>query len=216
MGFRTAGDSPAVAAGKLTATLDTMSNVHTISLPGHKTLELTEGDITRQTTDAVVNAANSTLLGGGGVDGAIHRAGGPVILEECKKLRAATHRSGLSAGQSVATSAGNMAAKYVIHTVGPIYRGGTQGEAETLASAYRESIRVADELELKSIAFPSISTGAYGYPIDEAAQIALQTVVESLKSTRHVQLVRFVLFGASAYNAFTRSASRLQRTSSSS
>ncbi len=179
-----------------------MSNTHTIPLPGNKTLELTEGDITRQNTDAVVNAANSGLLGGGGVDGAIHRAGGPAIIEQCKKLRATTHPSGLPAGQAVATCAGNMPAKYVIHTVGPIYRGGTQGEPETLASAYRESIRVADELELKSIAFPSISTGAYGYPIDEAARIALQTVVESLKSTRHVQLVRFVLFGASALKTY--------------
>jgi O-acetyl-ADP-ribose deacetylase len=179
-----------------------MSNIHSIPLPGNKLLELTEGDITRQSTDAIVNAANSTLLGGGGVDGAIHRAGGPAILEECKKHRATTLPDGLPAGQAVATSAGNMAAKYVIHTVGPIYRGGTHREAETLASAYRESIRVADELELKSIAFPSISTGAYGYPIHEAAQIALRTVIESLKSTRHIQLARFVLFGTSAYKTY--------------
>jgi O-acetyl-ADP-ribose deacetylase len=169
---------------------------------GNKLLELTEGDITRQDTDAIVNAANSTLLGGGGVDGAIHRAGGPAILEECKKLRATKLPDGLPAGQAVATTAGNMPAKYVIHTVGPIYRGGASGEAKTLASAYRESIRVADEFELKSIAFPSISTGAYGYPIHEAAQIALRTVTESLKSARHIQLVRFVLFGAGAFNAF--------------
>jgi O-acetyl-ADP-ribose deacetylase (regulator of RNase III) len=179
-----------------------MSNVHAISLPGNKLLELAEGDITRQTTDAIVNAANSSLLGGGGVDGAIHRAGGPAILKECQKLRATKYPDGLPAGQAVATTAGNMPAKYVIHTVGPIYHGGTSGEPETLASAYRESIRVADELEIKSIAFPSISTGAYGYPIDDAAHIALQTVIESLKSTRHIQLVRFVLFGASAFNVY--------------
>ena len=182
--------------------LRTMSNAIKFALPGNKTLELTEGDITRQSTDAIVNAANSTLLGGGGVDGAIHYAGGPVILEACKTLRATTLPKGLAAGQAVATTAGQMAAKYVIHTVGPIYRGGTEGEPETLASAYRESIRVADELELKSIAFPSISTGAYGYPIHEAAQIALETVIESLKSTRHLQLVRFVLFGTSDFNVY--------------
>lgn len=186
-----------------------MSDFHSISLPGSKTLELTEGDITRQTRDAVVNAANSTLLGGGGVDGAIHRAGGPAILEACKKLRATTLPAGLPAGQAAATTAGNMAAKYVIHTVGPVYRGGTYGEAETLASAYRESIRVADELELRSIAFPSISTGAFGYPIHEAAQIAVQTVIESLRSTRHVHLVRFVLFGSSAFNVYLKVAHTL-------
>ncbi len=171
---------------------------------GSKTLELTEGDITRQETDAIVNAANSTLLGGGGVDGAIHRAGGPAILEACKQIRATEDPDGLPAGRAAATTAGDMAAKYVIHTVGPIYRGGDSGEAETLASAYRESIRVADELGLKSISFPSISTGAYGYPIHDAAKIAVSTVIESLKSTRHIQLVRFVLFGVSAFKAFER------------
>ncbi len=188
-----------------------MSKALKYDLPGSRTLELTEGDITRQDTDAIVNAANSTLLGGGGVDGAIHRAGGPTILEACKKLRATTLPDGLPAGQAVATTAGNMAAKYVIHTVGPIHRGGKSGEPETLASAYRESIRVADELELRSISFPSISTGAYGYPIHEAAKIAISTVIESFKSTRHIQLVRFVLFGASAYNTYSKVADTLTR-----
>ncbi len=195
--------SSAVAAGILPGAF-TMSNIHSISLPGSKTLELTEDDITRQETDGIVNAANSSLLGGGGVDGAIHRAGGPAILEACKKLRATTLPDGLPAGHAVATTAGNMVAKYVIHTVGPIYRGGDSNEPETLASAYRESIRVADELELKSISFPSISTGAYGYPIHEAAKIAVSTVIESLKSTRHIHLVRFDLFGVSAFKAFER------------
>ncbi len=200
--------SSAVAAGILPGAF-TMSNIHSISLPGSKTLELTEDDITRQETDGIVNAANSSLLGGGGVDGAIHRAGGPAILEACKQIRQTECPGGLPAGQAVATTAGNMAAKFVIHTVGPIYRGGDSGEPETLASAYRESIRVADELGLKSISFPSISTGAYGYPIHEAAQIAVKTAVESLKSARHIQLVRFVLFGASAYNAFERALKNL-------
>lgn len=179
---------------------------YSITLPNDKSLELVEGDITQQDTDAVVNAANSSLMGGGGVDGAIHRAGGPAILEACKRLRSTSLPDGLPAGRAVATTAGNMAARYVIHTVGPIYHGGTRKEAETLASAHRESIRIADELKLNSVSFPSISTGAYGYPIQEAAEIAVRTVVESLKSARHVKLVRFVLFGASAYTAFLQKA----------
>lgn len=179
-----------------------------VAVANGKTLEFVEGDITRQDTDAIVNAANSSLLGGGGVDGAIHRAGGPTILKACRELRATRFPDGLPAGQAVATTAGDMAARYVIHTVGPIYRDGRHNEAGTLASAYRESIRVADELSLSSIAFPSISTGAYGYPIEEAAQIAVRTVVESLRSARHVELVRFVLFGAGAYDVFRRAADK--------
>src|SRR3990172_12786333 len=124
-------------------------------------VELVEGDITKQETDAIVNAANSGLRGGGGVDGAIHRAGGPKILEECIKI------GGCPAGKAVITSGGNLKAKYVIHTVGPIYRDGTKGEAETLASAYKESLKLAKSHALESIAFPSISTGVYSYPIEE-------------------------------------------------
>ena len=127
-------------------------------------------DITKETTEAIVNAANSSLLGGGGVDGAIHRAGGSSILEECKRIVAKIGR--LPAGKAVLTTAGRLPASYVIHTVGPIYRDGSQHEAETLASCYRESIRLADDHGIHSLSFPAISTGAYGYPIDEAAEIA--------------------------------------------
>src|SRR3972149_6346915 len=133
-------------------------------------LELIEGDITEQETDAIVNAANSSLLGGGGVDGAIHRAGGPKILEECRKL------GGCPTGEARITPGGNLTAKYVIHTVGPIDSGGGGGEAELLANAYKNSLDLASQYKLKSVAFPSISTGAYGYPLNEAAIIALKTV----------------------------------------
>src|ERR1700685_846901 len=137
-----------------------------------KSLELHgPADITKETTEAIVNAANSTLLGGGGVDGAIHRAGGPSILEDCKRIVAEIGR--LPAGKAVITTGGRLAAKYVVHTVGPIYRGGEQREAETLASCYRESIRIADDHGIHSLAFPSISTGAYGYPVHEAAAVAV-------------------------------------------
>ena len=129
------------------------------------------GDITHQKTDAIVNAANSSLLGGGGVDGAIHRAGGPAILEACREIVGRIGR--LAAGQAVATPAGRLLARYVIHTVGPFWSGGKHGEAETLASCHRESIRIADELQLASIAFPAISTGAYRYPVDQASQVAI-------------------------------------------
>ena len=128
-------------------------------------------DITEETTDAIVNAANSSLLGGGGVDGAIHRAGGPAILAECRQI--VSKIKTLPAGQAVITTAGRLAARHVIHTVGPIYRGGEHGEAETLASCHRESVRVADEHGLASLSFPAISTGAYGYPVTDAAPIAI-------------------------------------------
>jgi len=141
---------------------------------GTSRIELVHGDITKQDTDAIVNAANSSLLGGGGVDGAIHRAGGPPILAACKQL------GGCRTGDAKITTGGNLKAKYVIHTVGPIYRGGGRGEAELLASAYRRSLEVAREHGLRTVSFPSISTGAYGYPIEQAARIALQTVAETL------------------------------------
>lgn len=161
-------------------------------------IELVAGDITTQDVDAVVNAANSSLLGGGGVDGAIHAAGGPEILAACRRLRATSLPDGLPTGQAVATPAGRLPARWLIHTVGPVY-GRDPEAADLLASAYRESLRVADELGAASVAFPSISTGAYGYPLHEAAPIAVRVVRES--GTR-VELVRFVLFGRAAYDAF--------------
>ena len=152
-------------------------------------LELVEGDITRQDTDAIVNAANTSLLGGGGVDGAIHRAGGPKILEECRRI------GGCPTGEARLTTGGNLQARYVIHTVGPVYRGGGQREAELLASCYRESLKLASGKGLTSVAFPSISTGAYGYPLADAARIALKTVLDYLAQHPEIKLVRFVLFG---------------------
>lgn len=169
-------------------------------------IELVQGDLTREQVDAIVNAANSSLLGGGGVDGAIHRAGGPDILEECRAIRARLP-GGLPAGDAVATTGGRLAAKYVIHTVGPIWSGGDEGEPETLARAYRSSLRVAEELKLTSVAFPSISTGAYRFPLELAAPIALEAVEASLAGARSVTLVRFVLYDErtlAAYQAATR------------
>src|ERR1700674_5926281 len=142
-----------------------------------KTLELHgPADITKETTEAVVNAANSSLLGGGGVDGAIHHAGGPSSLQECKRIVARMKIGTLPAGKAVITTGGRLPAKYVIHAVGPVYRGGRQHEAETLASCYRESIRITDDHGIKSVAFPSISTGAFGYPVHEAAEIAVRAL----------------------------------------
>jgi O-acetyl-ADP-ribose deacetylase (regulator of RNase III) len=164
------------------------------------TIAIVQGDITRQATDAIVNAANSSLMGGGGVDGAIHRAGGPAILEECMKIVARQGR--LPAGQAVITTAGKMQARYVIHTVGPIWRGGDQGEAETLASAYRESLKLASDNNLSSVSFPSISTGAYGYPVALAARIALNTVKAFLTKTSSVKEVVFVLFDSRTFDAY--------------
>jgi O-acetyl-ADP-ribose deacetylase (regulator of RNase III) len=161
-------------------------------------LELVQGDITQQETDAIVNAANTSLLGGGGVDGAIHRAGGPQILEECRKI------GGCPPGDARITGGGRLKAHYVIHTVGPVYRDGRQGEAETLASAYRRSLALASKQGIKSVAFPSISTGAYGYPIELAAPIALKTAMSYLESHPEIDLVRFVLFGSVAYEAYER------------
>lgn len=159
-------------------------------------LELTEGDITVQETDAVVNAANSSLLGGGGVDGAIHRAGGPAILEECKKL------GGCPTGEARITTGGNLKAKYVIHTVGPVYHDGKRNEPELLASAYNKSLALASHHKLRSVAFPSISTGAYGFPLNEAAVIALKTVITYLKTHTDIRMVRFVLFNQKAYRVY--------------
>jgi O-acetyl-ADP-ribose deacetylase (regulator of RNase III) len=161
-------------------------------------IELVRGDITAQDTDAIVNAANTTLLGGGGVDGAIHRAGGPQILAECKKL------AGCETGDAKITTGGHLRAKHVIHTVGPVYRDGKHGEPRLLASAYRRSLEVASRHGLASVAFPSISTGAYRFPIEDAARIALSTVKEYLASSSEIRLVRFVLFSAGDLAVYER------------
>ena len=162
---------------------------------GRGRLELSRGDITRETTDAIVNAANSSLMGGGGVDGAIHRAGGPAILEECRRIRA--ERGELPAGEAVVTTAGRLPCRRVVHTVGPVWRGGQSGEAAILASCYRNSLAIAAGEGLASIAFPSISTGAYGYPVALAAEVALGAVAEVLTNGVFDGLVRFVLFSES-------------------
>lgn len=161
-------------------------------------------DITREKVDAIVNAANSSLLGGGGVDGAIHAAGGPEILEHCRQIVAAQGR--LPAGQAVATPGGRLTARYVIHTVGPVWHGGTSGEPETLAICHREAIRVADELGLASLAFPAISTGIYGYPLELAAPIAISSGAEALVRAGSVREVRFVLYNAAAREHFSHAA----------
>lgn len=189
-----------------------------LAFPNNKLLEFHgPADITKENTEAIVNAANSSLLGGGGVDGAIHRAGGPSILEECKRIVAKIGR--LPAGRAVLTTAGRLPAKYVIHTVGPIYQierrapspGQLSAQAQTLASCYRESICLADDHAIRSLAFPSISTGAYGYPIDEAAQIAIQAIAQILPSSTHVELVRFVLFASTDCETYIRTAENLAR-----
>jgi O-acetyl-ADP-ribose deacetylase (regulator of RNase III) len=163
---------------------------------GQAVLELVEGDITRQDTEAIVNASNEQLRVGGGVDGAINRAGGPKIQEEARKIgRCPT-------GQAVITTGGNLQAKYVIHTVGPIYKDGHQGEAELLASAYRESLKIASARGIKSLAFPSLSTGVYGYPIPNAARVALKTIKEYLAQHPEIEVVRFVLFGKPTFEAY--------------
>lgn len=168
---------------------------------GSVKLVLMQGDITRQSTDAIVNAANSGLMGGGGVDGAIHRAGGLAIKEECKQIVAKIGR--LDTGKAAITTGGDLPAKHVIHTVGPIWHGGRSGEADLLASAYRECLKLAAERKLRSISFPSISTGAYGYPVAEAAEIALKTVIAFLRDTQATfEEVSFTLFDSGTYRAY--------------
>lgn len=164
------------------------------------TITLAQGDITQESADAIVNAANSSLLGGGGVDGAIHRRGGPAILEECRRLRASHYGKGLPTGKAVATTAGELDARWVIHTVGPVFAA-TEDRSELLVSCYRESLKLADDLGARSVAFPAISTGVYRWPMEDAARIALETVRNTPTS---VEEVRFVLFDDRAYEAFAR------------
>jgi O-acetyl-ADP-ribose deacetylase (regulator of RNase III) len=170
-------------------------------------LILLQDDITRQETDAIVNAANSGLMGGGGVDGAIHRAGGRAILEDCKKI--VVERGRLPAGQAVITTGGNLKARHVIHTVGPVWQEGKRGEPETLASAYRESLKLAVENNLKSVSFPSISTGVYSYPLPEASQIALGAVIDFLRRDTSLEEVVFVLFDSVTFTAYSQALEEL-------
>lgn len=167
-------------------------------------IECLRGDITEQQVDAVVNAANSTLLGGLGVDGAIHGVGGPAILEACRELRSTSLREGLPAGEAVATTAGLLPARWVIHTVGPVYDPLVDHSA-TLAAAYRNSLEVADSLGARTVAFPAISAGAYGWPMDDAARIAVTAVVAARSS---VEFIRFVLYSDAALQAFVHQAKR--------
>lgn len=163
-------------------------------------IELVQGDITQQSVDAIVNAANSSLVGGGGVDGAIHRAGGPAILEECRRL------GGCDTGDAKATTAGDLAARYVIHTVGPVWQGGGHAEDELLASCHRRSLEVAQALGCRTVAFPAISTGVYRFPVERAAAVALETTREELRKHPEIELVRFVLFSDEHLRAFQEAA----------
>jgi len=164
---------------------------------GKSKIKLVQGDITDQETEAIVNAANPSLMGGGGVDGAIHRKGGQNILEECKKIRNTEWPEGLPTGKAVITSGGKLKAQYVIHTVGPIWRGGNRDEPRLLSDAYWNSLELAVSKGLKTVAFPSISTGAYGYPVEKASRIALKTVKSFLQERDSLEEVRFVLFSSS-------------------
>lgn len=166
---------------------------------GKTKLLFVKGDITRQETEAIVNAANSGLLGGSGVDGAIHSAGGPRIMEECRQIRA--RQGGCPTGQAVITGGGHLKAKYVIHTVGPIWAGGDSDEDQLLRSAYTNSLLLAKEQGIKSVSFPSISTGAYGFPLQRAAGVAVGAVKDFL-SANNFEVIRFVLFSDDAYNAY--------------
>lgn len=169
---------------------------------GNAVLQLVKGDITDMDTDAIVNAANSSLLGGGGVDGAIHRKGGPKILEECRLIRKTQWPDGLPTGKAVITSGGNLKAKYVIHTVGPVWLGGLHVESELLKQAYRNCLKLAVANKIRSIAFPSISTGAYGYPIQEASRIAISTINKFLRDEDKIEKVVFVLFSSHDFEIY--------------
>jgi len=176
---------------------------------GKATVRLVRGDITSIETDAIVNAANSSLMGGGGVDGAIHRRGGRKILEECEKIRATEWPEGLPTGKAVITSAGNLKTKYVIHTVGPIWHGGNHGEPELLTQAYKNSLRLAVSKGLKTVAFPSISTGAYRYPVESACLVAMIAVKEFLERENNLDEVVFVLFSESTLETYAHEAEEM-------
>jgi len=176
---------------------------------GRAVWQLVIGDITDVEADAIVNAANSTLMGGGGVDGAIHRKGGPRILEECKKIRATEWPEGLPTGKAVITSGGNLKAKNVIHTVGPVWRGGNHGEAGLLAQAYQNSLKLAAFKGLKTIAFPSLSTGAYGYPVEDASHIAVKIVKDFLVKEDKLDKVVFVLFSDRDFEIYLKTVKAL-------
>jgi O-acetyl-ADP-ribose deacetylase (regulator of RNase III) len=176
---------------------------------GRVKVRIIQGDITDQATDAIVNAANSSLMGGGGVDGAIHRRGGSKILKECKKIRATAWPDGLSTGKAVITSGGNLMATYVIHTVGPVWRGGRNRESKLLVDAYRSSLSLAISEGLKSVSFPSISTGAYGYPIAKASRIALETVKGILEQENKLDEVVFVLFNKEDLEIYEKAAKEI-------
>ncbi|UCH31565.1 MAG: O-acetyl-ADP-ribose deacetylase [Candidatus Bathyarchaeota archaeon] len=176
---------------------------------GQTKISVIKGDITQQTTDAIVNAANNSLMGGGGVDGAIHNAGGLKVLEECKRIRRTQWPDGLPTGEAVITASGNLKARYVIHTVGPVWRGGTSREHELLANAYQNSLKLAVRKKLKTIAFPSISTGAYGFPIKSGSQIALKTVQQFLRTMDDLNEIIFVLFSESDLQTYMDSARRI-------
>jgi len=174
---------------------------------GTTSVDLARGDITRESVDAIVNAANSSLLGGGGVDGAIHRAGGPAILDECRKIR--DQRGSLPAGEAVITGAGRLPCRRVIHTVGPVWQDGRHGEPETLARCYRNCLALAADQGQKSVAFPSISTGVFGYPVAEAARVALETVTGVLRAGSPLAQVRFILFSDSDLAVYRAALERL-------
>ncbi len=176
---------------------------------GKTRIRLLQGDLTEMAIDAIVNAANSSLMGGGGVDGAVHRRGGPKILEELRCLRQTTYPGGLPTGKAVITSGGNLKAKKVIHTVGPVWRGGNQEEQRLLADAYVNSLQLAVSNGLRNVAFPSISTGAYGYPIEKASRVALESVKSFLKSNKGPDEVAFVLFSAADFAVYKRAAAEI-------
>jgi O-acetyl-ADP-ribose deacetylase (regulator of RNase III) len=180
-----------------------MRNEKTI---GKTRIVTVRGDITEQDTDAIVNAANSSLMGGGGVDGAIHRAGGPAILEECKQIVAEIGRC--PTGEAVITTGGKLKARYVVHTVGPVWHGGSRGEPELLASAYRNSLEIARSRGIRTIAFPSISTGAYGYPVEKAAEVAVRTVADLVRKNP-LEEVRFVLFSGGDFETYSEALSEI-------
>jgi O-acetyl-ADP-ribose deacetylase len=176
---------------------------------GKAKIRLVKGDLTEMATDVIVNAATSALLGGGGVDGAIHRQGGPKILEECRRIRQTLYPEGLPTGQAVITSGGNLKAKFVIHTVGPVWHGESSGEPELLSHSYRNSLGLAAKNGLKTVAFPSISTGAYGYPIEQASSIALRSTKEFLETSDRLALVVFVLFSGFDLAVYRKAASEV-------